>query len=365
VAALALSAGACGHPTAPEVFARPQPVDTSRVRIVIPAVYELANVIIAMTSYGQNSPSLIHRSGPYYQRVYAAFSAFRSHASMRDLQLGTGDPLRRYYEFRDNSYAYVYEDGEIRRDPDAIALRSPNIFRDRLSAVQTFADASQFRSFFAANEAYYVDLIDRYRSAAQVDSMADWLEREFPGVRYRQYTVVLSPLVYASHSAYFPPGSSQAYFFVSGPDVTTGAGTSDGVKKATVQRILFTELDHAFVNPVTDRYRTAITGAFADRAKWTTDTSTFYDSPTAVFNEYMTWAVFLLFVSARLSQPDFEAVRQMTVQLMETTRRFHRFGPFTDQLLQLRRTGATALTVADLYPQIIEWASTFSGRPAI
>jgi hypothetical protein len=77
----------------------------------------------------------------------------------------------------------------------------------------------------------------------------------------------------------------------------------------------------------------------------------------------MTWAVFLLFVSATLNRPDFDAVRQMTVQLMETTRRFHRFGPFSDQLLQLHRNGAAVVTVADLYPRIIEWASTFSGRP--
>jgi hypothetical protein len=342
---------------APEVFARPQPVDTARVRIVIPEVYELANVIVAMTAFGQSSPVAVYRSGPYYQRVSAAFSSFRNHPSMSELQFGGSDPLRAYYDFRDNSAAYVFEDGEIRRDPNAPRLRSNNLFRERRSAVQAFAEASHFRDFFVANESLYVDQLQRYRSMADVNAMADWLEHEFPGVRYNHYTVVLSPLVYGAHSANFP-SSNEAFFFVAGPDVTSGAGTSDGVKKATVQRILFTEIDHAFVNPTTDRYRSGITSAFGDRAKWTTDASSFYNSPIAVFNEYMTWAAFLLFAEDRLSQTDFDTVRQQTVQLMEGSRRFQRFGAFTSKLLELYQNGAPGTTVADLYPQIIAWSST-------
>jgi hypothetical protein len=357
VARLSLLLIACSsHPLAPEVFARPQPSDPSRVRIVIPEVYELANVIIAMTSFGQTSPVAVYRTGEYYQRVNIAFSPFRNHASMRDLQLGSSDPLREYYDFRDPSSAYVFEDGEIRRDPAANISRARNLFRERRAAAQAFAEASRFRDFFAENAAFYADQIQRYRSIAEVDAMADWLEHEFRGVSYRHYTVVLSPLVYGSHSAMFP-STEEALFLVAGPDVTTGAETSDGVKKATVQRILFTEVDHAFVNPTTDRYRAEINTAFANRAKWTTDNSSFYDSPTAVFNEYMTWAAFLVFVEERLSAADFDTVRQLTVQLMEGSRRFQRFGLFTTELLRLYHERAPGKTVADLYPQILAWAS--------
>jgi uncharacterized protein DUF4932 len=344
------------HPLAPEVLARPQPSDPSRVRIVIPEVYELANVIIAMTSFGRTSPVAVYRTGEYYRRVNVAFSPFRDHPSMRDLQLGSSDPLREYYEFRDPSSAYVFEDGEIRRVPAASISWSRNLFRERRAAVQSFAEASRFRDFFAENAAFYTDQIERYRSIAEVDAIADWLEHEFPGVSYRHYTVVLSPLVYGSHSAMFP-STDEALFLVAGPDVTTGEGTTDGVKKATVQRILFTEVDHAFVNPVTDRYRAAINSAFGNRAKWTTDNSSFYDSPTAVFNEYMTWAAFLLFAQERLSAADFDTVRQLTGQLMEGSRRFQRFGAFTTELSRLYRERSPGKTVADLYPQILAWAS--------
>jgi uncharacterized protein DUF4932 len=357
MAGIILLACGCNGPTTPELVASPQPLDTSRVRIVIPEVYELANVIIAMTTFGQTNSVAVRRTGAYYQEVNATFSTFREHPSMRELQLGSSNPLLQYYEFRDNSSAYVFENGEIRRNAAASTSWSRNLFRDRRAAAQSFADASQFRTFFAANESVYVDQIARYRAAAEVDDIAAWLEREFPGIRYRHYTVVLSPLVYGSHSANFP-STNEAIFFVAGPDVTSDASTSPGVRKAVIQRILFTEIDHAFVNPVTDRNRSAVTAAFQNRGKWTTDESSFYDSPITVFNEYMTWAVFLLYAQDRLSEADFNSLRQLTVQQMEGSRRFQRFGAFFTQLLSIYRARAAGTTVADLFPQIITWART-------
>ena len=116
---VSLLLGACGSsPLAPEVFARTQPTDPARIRVVIPEVYELANVIVALTSFGQSSPVAVRRTGEYYQRVNAAFSAFRDHSSMGELQIGSSDPLRQYYYFRDNSSAYLFEDGVGLCGPD-------------------------------------------------------------------------------------------------------------------------------------------------------------------------------------------------------------------------------------------------------
>ena len=145
---------------------------------------------------------------------------------------------------------------------------------------------------------------------------------------------------------------------MSGPDVTTPPTTSLGLRNATVQRILFTEIDHAFVNPVTDRHRTRVNSAFGSRSEWTTDASSFYNSPTAVFNEYMTWAAFLLFINGRVSDEDFVAVRQNVVQLMQGSRRFQRFGAFADELLRLYRARPAGARVADLYPAILDWSAT-------
>jgi hypothetical protein len=350
---------ACGDGcTGPDLLAPPQPVDSARVRVVVPEVYELANVIIAMTTYGQSNPTLVRRSGEYYERVLTVFGPFRTHASMASLQLGSEDPLRRYYELRDNSFAYVFAPDLIKRNPVYNTLWNPNTFRDHLAAVQQFADVSGFRSFYAAQADYYRAFTERYRAIAEIDSIANWLEREFAPTRFDHYTVALSPLVYGSHSTHQVTTSygREAIMFVSGPDITTGPGTSAGVHQAIMQRIVFTEIDHNFVNPVTDQYRSRVENAFGTRSKWTTDGSSFYDSPVAVFNEYMTWAVFLLYAEGRFSTEDFTEVARLTTAQMESSRRFQRFGMFAQELRRLDHDRPAGSRVATLYPDILKWA---------
>jgi hypothetical protein len=358
-AALAIAATiACSKESDP--LAPSQPVDPARVRIVVPEVYELTNVIIAMTSYGLDNSSLVYKSSSYYSDVSKAFLQYKSSAPMKELQLGDDDPLRRYYEMRDNSYTYVFDQGQIKHDPTYGTLRNPNTFSDKRTDIERFNDVSQFRAFYEQHSEYYRTFIERYRSLAEIDSMADWLEREFAPTRYDHYTVVLSPLVYGSHSAYNSTTSAglEALMFVAGPDVTTPPTTSAGVQKATIQRIVFTEIDHNFVNPVTTQYLSRVNSVFGNRAKWTTDASSFYGSAEAVFNEYMTWGVFLLYVESRVSSEDFQTVMQLTTQLMEGSRRFQRFGSFTQELLRLYHARTPGGRARELYPAILDWAQT-------
>lgn len=351
-------AGGCGggplDPLAPE-----QPFDPARVRIGVPEVYELANIIVAMTAYGQGSTSLVFRSGAYYEAVGTAFGPFRTNSSMESLQLGSDDPIRRYYELRDNSFAYLFVADSLKRNPAYSTFWNPNRFRDRLADVQQFSDASHFRSFYAAHADFYRGFIERYRAMADIDSIADWLEREFAPTRFDHYTIALSPLVFGSHSTHSVHTShgSEAVMFVSGPDVTTGPGTSAGVQRATLQRIVFTEIDHHFVNPVTDQYRAQVSTAFGTRSKWTTDASSFYDSPVTVFNEYMTWAVFLLYVEGRVSAEDFSEVVRLTTALMENSRRFQRFEVFAQELRRLYHERPPQSRVPMLYPAMLGWAA--------
>lgn len=354
----AITAIACSKDADP--FAPAQPADPARVRIVVPEVYELTNVIMAMTSYGLDNASLIYKSGSYYSDILKAFSQYRFGSPMKELQLGGDDPVRRYYEFRDNSYAYVFDEGSIKHDPAYGGLRSPNTFSEKRSDIEQFSDLTQFRAFYQQHGDFYRTFIERYRTLAEIDSMTDWLEREFAPTRYDHYTVVLSPLVYGSHSSYntTTAAGKEALMFVAGPDVTTPPTTTAGVQKATIQRIVFTEIDHNFVNPVTSQYLSRVGTAFGTRSKWTTDGSSFYNSTEAVFNEYMTWGVFLLYVESRVSADDFPTVVQLTTQLMEGSRRFQRFGPFAQELLRLYHARTNGARARDLYPAILDWAQT-------
>jgi hypothetical protein len=132
---IAAVASGCGATTPLDLLAPAQPVDPARVRIVVPEVYELANVIVAMTTYGQANSTLVLKRGEYYERVRTVFAPFRTHASMQSLQLGNEDPVRRHYEIRDNSFAYVFDGELIKRNPNYNTLWSPNTFREHLAEV--------------------------------------------------------------------------------------------------------------------------------------------------------------------------------------------------------------------------------------
>jgi uncharacterized protein DUF4932 len=349
---------ACGSLRVPTAEL-PEDRDTTRVRVLVPESFELANIIMSLTEYAVQNRNLIYRNTEYYQRVQSHFGALRGTAVMRPLQLGSDDPLRHYYEFRENSAPFGFVDDRLVHGTRYSSWWSPNLFAERLKDAQAFADLSSFRAFYAANLDYYAQLIARYRDTAQIDSMIVWLEHEFSR-RYDYYTVFFSPLIYGSHSANNQRTQlgDEVLTFVAGPDVDGGSPLPAAVRAGLVQRILFTEIDHLFVNPVSTLYRTDIDRVFGDRARWTTDNSSFYTSPSAVFNEYMTWSIFFLFVDGRMPAADFDQLLTLTTQLMEGSRRFIRFGDFNRMMLQLWRNRASGVNAADLYPAILQWART-------
>src|SRR5205814_9647042 len=62
--------------------------------------------------------------------------------------------------------------------------------------------------------------------------------------------------------------------------------------------IVFTEIDHNYVNPISMKYQKLIDSIFSKRDTWVSsggDTK-FYETPESVFNEYMTHALFCLYV---------------------------------------------------------------------
>jgi hypothetical protein len=76
-----------------------------------------------------------------------------------------------------------------------------------------------------------------------------------------------------------------------------------------------------------------------------------------VFNEYMTWAAFLLYIEGRVAAEDFAEVLRLTTATMEGSRRFQRFGLFARQLLRLYHERTPGSRVPALYPAILEWAA--------
>jgi hypothetical protein len=123
--------------------------------------------------------------------------------------------------------------------------------------------------------------------------------------------------------------------------------------------IVFTEIDHNYVNPTTNKYAKQIDSIFAKRGTWakTGNSSDFYGSPVSVFNEYMTHAAFCLYIADSYDEPTANFVIASREALMVDRRNFIRFKAFDQQLLKLHRENKT-LTLTELYPLIVAWCKT-------
>jgi hypothetical protein len=140
--------------------------------------------------------------------------------------------------------------------------------------------------------------------------------------------------------------------FVSGPKLSTDR--PDEVREGLLSRVVFTEIDHNYVNPTTWHHWFGVWRAFSPPAHWNQQRG--YRSAMQTFNEYMTWGVFLLYADDVYEESAFEEIKRVTVSSMEESRKFIRFGKFSDRLLALYRNRRPGQKVPDLYPAILVWA---------
>jgi hypothetical protein len=75
-------------------------------------------------------------------------------------------------------------------------------------------------------------------------------------------------------------------------DFINGISNSNPITRVVQSHFLFTEADHGYLNPISDKYEQLINQSF-DSKKW--DMESGYEG-ISVFNEYITWAVYDLFI---------------------------------------------------------------------
>jgi len=337
--------------------------------VEVPEVYELVNVAIALTPSGINTPFLVYQKSPYYADVRAWFDKFRNHPLISALNAAIAQNTRAYFTLKMNGYAFEFDQrGRIVQssvyDRTGFRGETTNVLRPYLADLQSFATTSRFREFYKAHASTYAAQIHFYRDEANVAEMTRWLDRNFPRSNdYNTYKIVFSPLVYANQSTtwFESNGFKELQPHVNYPyveDLARWFPQPLSAAAATIYRgdIVFTEINHGYINPEAERYRDRILNATYRRDAWVDKVkpSSYYPG-TGTFNEYMNWAL----VSLRIADyaPPAEQDRMITKveEMMTKNRGFIQFAPFDRFLLNLYRGRKPGTTVADLYPRIIAW----------
>jgi len=276
--------------------------------------------------------------------------------------------LGRYFSLKMNGYSFEFDaQGRIVQSKvyDRTGFRGDarNSLRPFVPLLQSFSDETKFREFYKQNSAFYQEQIAFYRDTANIAEMKRWLDKNFPSSSsYDTYKIVFSPLVaYNQSTTWFESnGFRELQPHVNFPypqDVKRSyePGSEAGMNVFR-GNIVFTEINHGYINPEAEKYADRIMKAISNRDRWvSTSRPAGYYAGIGTFNEYMNWGLVslrLIDYAPRDEQPKMIAA----VDNMMTNRRgFPMFTEFDKFLVNLYRTRPPGTTIDDLYPQIIAW----------
>jgi hypothetical protein len=340
----------------------------------IPEVYELANVLYALTNSSYGNTVRIFKNTDYYKQVQVWFSKYKNHPLIAKLEFGADKSgTMDYYNFRENSFCYTFKGNKIVRNNMYNIVwgeMSDNMFEKYLPLINDFVKKSNFRNFYQNNRPYYDSLIIKERQEMPVEKMWGWLQNNFTN-KMHSYKVIFSPLILGTHSTqnfnWIRDNKSGGWFyesvmFISSTEpIDQQKDISNEQKEALASGIVFTEIDHNYCNPVSDRYRNQIDSAISNREKWISidGDGNIYESAESVFNEYITHAVYVLYCYDMFKNvKDFEFIKTSRENLMVRYRKYIQFKEFDEALLDLYKSKAKTISISDLYPSILKWCKS-------
>lgn len=335
-----------------------------KFEVEIPEVHELANVMVAICKIGQLDSNMIDMTTRYHSEVLTHFQAYTAHPAIEIINkyiTGVMDEKSYwyYYALKMNACGYLFDedngiiDDEIIHKMGFEGLEDPFIKDKELFA--NFAEQSDFRQFYSDHKGYYDSLVDTYKHLNPIDKMQRWLESKFT-FGYGNYHVTFSPLVGGAHSTqrFEDNGFEKTVMFVCRAEPSPKY--NQNVNEMLDSRIVFTEIDHNFVNPISNNHLTQITNAISDREKWVKegDGTSSYSSSYHVFNEYMTWAIFSLYCLDNFPIADVAQFVPIMETQMAKQRGFRKFDEFNQKLITLYQNDPN-LNIDTLYKQILTW----------
>ncbi len=339
----------------------------------IPEVYELANVILYLTDCSINTKN--HPTDTEYSKlVDEHFGKFRNHPLIKTLnnKCSNNSYWKTYYGFRENSICFKFDDANYLRYQttykhawsDDSQVRGGE-FRNLLYLVQDFADKTEFRKFYKNNKDYYSKLEIRQSELQPIKKMWLWLENEFPQ-KYDHYKVLFSPLIEGSHSTqkfykgnFKDPEFQECIMFVNSSEaIDSNKDYHEELKEGLFSGIVFTEIDHNYVNPTSKENIKAIKELVSDKDKWATkEVQQNYSSEYAIFNEYMTHSIFCLYVNENYGGEIKMNIIDKRIKLMNR-RGFNRFEEFNSVVLNKMKNAEG--TIYESYSELIDAMKTLN-----
>ena len=331
--------------------------------VEIPQVYELVNIIYALTPNGKTDNDIVRQGTSYYDEVLAYFNGFDQHPVVNtfDSLLKTDN----YHVIKMDAYAFDLTKSNNIKPSDiynVVSWGEVNTLRPYVAQLEDFAQKTDFAAFYRSNQALYQAQIKTYQDTIDTQEMKLWLGRNFPDTQYNALKIIFSPLVNGNQSSthFENDGFKELQAHVNYPYKGEWLQQYSPELIALLRGdIVFTELNHGYINPESEKevYADDIRKAFQKMDDWieTDKPAGNYNSAYACFNEYMNWALVSLRYADHVQAEDLPGLVKGVEQMMVNNRGFKKFPEFNQFLLKLYQSRSKEQVLADLYPSIIDW----------
>lgn len=345
-----------------------------RALVEVPETFELANILLMLSPPAKKMGGMVD-TGQYHDEVMAYFKPFLGHPVFKALNVREAEYSNHYYEFRDNSICYEFKGDQLMPTQYFLVYGSDdstysNAFRSNVGLIADFARQSNFRAFYQSHLPYYRQLIAQQAEWSDVAGMQRWLGKQFSQRGFDTSKLIFSPIINSRHStqqfgASDEHGKSfhEMVLFVNGPNLYNAASDlNEQQRRGVMAGIIFTEVDHNYVNPRTDSFRAQIDSIFGNRDFWAPVSKTsFYSKPAYIFNEYMTHALFSLYAIDTFDASTAKFLIARREALNVEGRGFAKFREFNAALMKIKKENPDT-AVSDLYPKVIDWCRSFAMR---
>ncbi len=321
----------------------------------VPEVQELVHIIVALTPTGIKDKNMVNHDTKYYEKILKEFGQYKDEPIVNKI-----DSLlkKQYYAvLKMDACGFYFNGDSIKKDStyNNLSWGNTNFIESYTSQIEQFAKKTSFRKFYKKQSTYYNRLISLMNNQTPIHKQWDWLENQF-SLRYDNYRITFSPLVNGWHSTnrFIQEDFKQTVMFICGPIENNEYSTK--INEGLMTRIVFTEIDHNYVNPISDKYNKEINIAFDDLSKWATKKAlNNYRNAYDVFNEYMTWSVFSIYAFENFNPEDFKMINDKVELQISDWRGFKNFKAFNQKMIELYNNKMENEKIEDLYPVILEW----------
>lgn len=333
--------------------------------IEVNEVKELLMIMLSITNFGLANDDMFEQRGDYYQRVLKQFKPYKDEPIIKTMDsLLTKNPLN-YIFFTGNAQTYQLTNGTLIPN-EVYILPAQKVADVKIDVnpittykkqIEDFIKKSNFSSFYKSEKPFYNDLTASYEKYANLKRQWDWLEKNFD-TKVNAYIVYTSALI---NGLNYTGGYENNKFHLIEmvlPIIEIKNNKSEKANEVFNTRVMFTEIDHNYVEKPSLKYKEEINQALKDRDKWVNTKvygTEYYPDGHSVFNEYMTFGVFVLYAE-EIYKDDPKLLLEINNEIaaLMNERGFIKMKEFNEELKILKKNNKNK-KIDNLYPKLIKW----------